>query len=113
MKALGVVPAPKFSQATIVTGAFIAAWLLWLAAQNKLCTYYQILLGAGAASNSGSSSGSAPAQSNPLGLSFGNTPSFGNFIPYPFNQGSVATGGAAATAGAATSGGLTATVPQN
>lgn len=56
MKALGIVPQPKFSQATIVTGAFIAAWFLWLAAQNKICTYYRILLGAGAASNSGSTS---------------------------------------------------------
>lgn len=111
VKALGIVPQPKFSQGTIVTGALLAAWILWLAAQNKLCVYYQILLGGGAVT--GSSGTSSGTSSNPLGLTFGNQPTFGNVIPYPFNQGSVATGGAAATGAAASAGGVSQTVPQN
>jgi hypothetical protein len=38
----------KFSQATIVAGTMLAAWVLWLAANNKLLTYWNILLGRGA-----------------------------------------------------------------
>lgn len=108
VKALGIVPQPKFSQGTIMTGALLAAWILWLAAQNKLCVYYQILLGGGAVTGSGTSSGTS---SNPLGLTFGNAPFLQ--LPYPFNQSQTAQQGAAATAAAGAQGGATATVPQN
>ena len=107
MKALGIVPPPKFSQATIVTATLLAAWILWLAANNRLCTYYRILLGQGGATTGGGSG----ATSNPLGLTFGNAPFMQ--LPYPFNQGQTATQGAAATAAAGAQGGVTATVPQN
>jgi hypothetical protein len=39
--------APKFSQATIVVGALLAGWVLWLAVNNKLGVYWAILTGGG------------------------------------------------------------------
>jgi len=45
-KVLGIEP-PHFSQATIVVGTLLAAWVLWLLANNKLGTYWSILLGSG------------------------------------------------------------------
>lgn len=45
------------SQATLVVGALGAAWLLWLAAQNKLILYWNILMGQGGAQATTTGSG--------------------------------------------------------
>lgn len=44
--ALAVSP-PKFSQATIVVGALLFGFVLWLAVNNRLATYWAILIGQG------------------------------------------------------------------
>lgn len=53
------VPSPhiQMSQATFVVGAVGIAWVLYLAAQNKLVTYWQLLIGGGASGGTTSSSG--------------------------------------------------------
>jgi hypothetical protein len=42
---VALISPPKFSQATIVVGALLAAWVLWLAVNNKLGVYWAILTG--------------------------------------------------------------------
>lgn len=44
-KAFGVISKPSFSQSTVVIAALGATWVLWLAANNKLLTYWAILTG--------------------------------------------------------------------
>lgn len=48
------IPRPALSQSTIVIAAIAGAWVLWLAANNKLLAYWQILMGQGAATTTGS-----------------------------------------------------------
>lgn len=42
-------PHIRLSQGTVVVGAMFAAWILWLAVNNKLVVYWQILIGQGGA----------------------------------------------------------------
>lgn len=55
------VPSPHFqmSQATFVVGAIGVGWILWLAAQNKLATYWTLLIGGGASSSATTSTSSS------------------------------------------------------
>ena len=60
-------PHVQLSQATFVVGALGIAWVLWLAANNKLLLYWQMLLGTAANCQSasaagGSSQGNSTAQ---------------------------------------------------
>lgn len=48
----------QMSQSTFVVGAIGIAWILWLAAQNKLVVYWNLLIGGGAGTSGSSSSGS-------------------------------------------------------
>lgn len=66
------VPSPHFamSQATFVVGALAIGWVLWLAVNQKLLLYWQMLIGS--APNCGSSSGSSGSSS---GSSLFGTPS--------------------------------------
>ena len=65
------VPSPhiQMTQATFVVGALGVAWILYLAAQNKLIVYWQLLLGGGASSIAPAGPGSgtpAPAGQAPF-----------------------------------------------
>lgn len=42
-------PTIHLSQGTVVVGAIFGAWILWLAVNNKLIVYWQILTGQGGA----------------------------------------------------------------
>ena len=54
-------PISGLSQATVLTGAILAAWVLWLAVNNKLIVYWQILMGQGGAmTGTGSTASSSP-----------------------------------------------------
>ena len=50
-------PHVQLSQATVMVGGLLAMWILWLAAQNKLITYWQILMGQGGAQATTTGSG--------------------------------------------------------
>jgi hypothetical protein len=63
MAAAVIIPRPKFSQSAIVVGTLLAAWVLWLAAQNKLIVYWNLLLGRGA--GGGGAGNPAPGQYGP------------------------------------------------
>jgi hypothetical protein len=45
-------PTIHVSQGSVVVGAIFAAWILWLAVNNKLIVYWQILTGQGGAASS-------------------------------------------------------------
>jgi hypothetical protein len=51
----------KMSQSTIVVGLMLAAFVLWLAANNRLLTYWNILTGRGGSA----STSTAPATATP------------------------------------------------
>ena len=83
-KALGIVPPPHFSQATIVVGALLGAWVLWLLANNKLGTYWSILLGSGgqAQPSAGYPSSTPSASPQPAGPSSGAAPAPAGQAPF-------------------------------
>lgn len=69
-KAFGIVSKPSFSQSTVVIAAVGGAWILWLAAQNKLLLYWQILMGQGGAgaTTTGSGTVGGPVSGNVTSL---------------------------------------------
>ena len=86
MKSL-TLPQPKLSQGTIVVGTLMGAWVLWLAAQNKLVVYWQLLLGQYSGTGSTTSNPTVPSApgsnitsqgaSAPIQQSIVNTPALG------------------------------------
>lgn len=56
-------PTLQLSQGTVVVGAIFGAWILWLAVNNKLVVYWQILTGQGGA---GASQGPNSVVNNPV-----------------------------------------------
>jgi len=105
--AAALIPKPKLSQATIVVGALAAAWILWLAVNNKLIVYWQILIGQGApaAATSGTTnapgSTTAPSTVAPSTTAPNvNNPFSWNDLPWPFGSGTGAAGSGAPGAGA-------------
>lgn len=78
-------PRPKLSQGTIVVGVLLGAWVLWLAAQNKLLIYWQILMGQGGAQQAGGSTGGATTTAPspaPAGPSSGAAPAPAGQAPF-------------------------------
>ena len=59
--AKALIPAPKLSQGTIVVGTLMAAWVLWLAQQNKLVVYWRLLLGQYSSSGATTSNPTVPS----------------------------------------------------
>lgn len=79
------VPSPHFamSQATFVVGALAIGWVLWLAVNQKLALYWQMLIGSApnCGGSSTSSSGALSSPSQPAGPQSG-TPAPAGQAPF-------------------------------
>lgn len=81
-------PHVQLSQGTVVVGAIFGAWILWLAVNNKLIVYWQILTGAGGAQAGSGGGTTAPAAipgtgSGGAGQAPGSDPTAPMVIPGP------------------------------
>jgi hypothetical protein len=47
---------PEVSQSTIVVGALLAAFIIWLAVNNRLGVYYNVVVGGGGGTGTGGAS---------------------------------------------------------
>lgn len=94
-------PTIRLSQGTVVVGAILAAWVLWLAVNNRLVVYWQIMTGQGGATTSGTTTNST---SSPATTTGGSQPSLGNpfswnDLPWPLGSGTGAAGSGGGTVG--------------
>lgn len=56
------------SQSTMIVGAILAFFILWLAANGKLATYWNFLIGKGGSSSGSSSSSADPGTGGNTGM---------------------------------------------